>query len=205
MPVNPLQDLRPDQAQWARMNAGLASPLWLPFMVAASAGVAWWTYANWARLTAASWGGSLQPAQPSASEPTPQPSPPAPAAPEPVAQPANDTAPAAALEAPEPVANDDEDDDVADAIDAAYAANLGPVPPPHDEDQAPARRARPRSTAKAASKAPAARVTAKTAAAKAPAAAKPAKAAAAKSAPARAAKSPSKSADKPKRGGKKGR
>jgi len=45
-------DHRPDQAQWTRMQMGMASPLWLPFMVAASAGAAWWTYANFARLAA---------------------------------------------------------------------------------------------------------------------------------------------------------
>ena len=118
---------RPDQAQWARMNVGLASPMLLPFMVAAGAGAAWWAYVNWARTAMAPWmvgqgsGGAAQPA------PT--------AAPEPEA-----ARPAAAAAPPETPPQADNDDDGADAIDAAYAANLGPVPSP-DEPRAKGKRA----------------------------------------------------------------
>ena len=130
---------RPDQAHWARVQAGLVSPLWLPFVMAASAGAAWWTYANFARWSQPAWGGRLDAAQ--------EPDPPAQTAkaaepiraPEPAAAPpaanenltaaaAPDPAPEAPAVAPETVTpQTGADDDGADAIDAAYAANLGPV------------------------------------------------------------------------------
>lgn len=44
---------RADAARLARMNLGLASPMWLPFLAAASVGAAWWTLQNWPRLIAA--------------------------------------------------------------------------------------------------------------------------------------------------------
>lgn len=43
-------ELRPDQQRYARMAGGMASPLWIPFMAAASMGAAWWMMQNWPRL-----------------------------------------------------------------------------------------------------------------------------------------------------------
>ena len=127
---------RPDQAQWARMNVGLASPMWLPFMAAAGVGAAWWAYVNWARMTMSPWAmgqgsGGFAPSAPAGT-------------PEPEAHRA--VAPAEPPEEP-PLA--DNDDDGADAIDAAYAANLGPVPPPEARSKGKGGAAK-RPTAKAA-------------------------------------------------------
>ena len=43
-------ELRPDQERYARMAGGMSSPLWIPFMAAASMGAAWWMMQNWPRL-----------------------------------------------------------------------------------------------------------------------------------------------------------
>lgn len=45
-------ELRPGQQRYARMMGGMASPLWLPFMAAASVGATWWMMHNWSRLAA---------------------------------------------------------------------------------------------------------------------------------------------------------
>lgn len=113
-------DRRPDQAQWTRMNVGFASPLWIPFLMAAGAGAAWWTYANWSKL-ASPWTGDLQKLGAEGGA--------APAAPEQPAKSAlnQNLAVQGAADAPTAAA---ELDDGSDVIDAAYAANLGPVPPP---------------------------------------------------------------------------
>lgn len=43
-------ELRPDQARTARLGLGMASPMWLPFMAAASMGAAFWMVQNWSRM-----------------------------------------------------------------------------------------------------------------------------------------------------------
>jgi len=116
----------PDQAQWTRMQLGMTSPLWFPFLMAASAGAAWWTYANFSRWAVTPpWGGSLQR--------TPEPDrAPAPKV-EPIAVPVARLPESAAALPPPPAVRAEaapDDDDGLDAIDAAYAANLGPVPQP---------------------------------------------------------------------------
>src|SRR3712207_4226690 len=55
-----LPEGRPDPAHWTRTNVGFTSPLWWPFLMAAGAGAAWWTYSNWSRVAANSWAGDLQ-------------------------------------------------------------------------------------------------------------------------------------------------
>ena len=115
-----LPEGRPDPAHWTRTNVGLSSPLWWPFLMAAGAGAAWWTYANWARLSTTSWTGDLQRTLGGAGG----------------SQRSGELA-GAALDASLAVQGEgaseveaEVDDDGSDAIDAAYAANLGPVPPP---------------------------------------------------------------------------
>ncbi|HEX8569555.1 MAG TPA: hypothetical protein VF699_06480 [Caulobacteraceae bacterium] len=151
-------DHRPDPAHWTRTNVGLTSPLWWPFLMAAGAGAAWWTYTNWGRIAATSWTGDLQQRLGDGNG---------------GGSAGQSFAPAAAsLEQSLAVqgdaeggASDDDDDglvdDGSDAIDAAYAANLGPVP-------APKKRAA--KSGGAAAKRPAAKAAArKTSAAKTPA------------------------------------
>ena len=146
---------RPDPAHWTRMNVGFASPLWLPFLMAAGAGAAWWTYANWTRLAASPWTGDLQRlgGADGARDAT-------------AAAPSSTAA--ASLEQNLAVQGDgagdlgSEDagvDDGSDAIDAAYAANLGPVPTPK-------KRAAAKKTAGGAKKTAAKKVPAKKTAAK---------------------------------------
>ena len=168
---------RPDPARFARTTVGMAAPLWFPFLMAASAGAAWWTYASWGRLGA----------RPRAGEGEGDPEP----APMPVSPPAAaSSALAESLGVQGSAAPDTSaEEDASDLIDAAYAANLGPVPPPPEP---PARK-------RAASKQPAAGKTAtkKTPAKQTTATNAPAKAAAKKTAAKKtAAKAPAK-----KRGG----
>ena len=113
-----LFDRRPDQAHWTRMNVGFSSPLWLPFLMAAGAGAAWWTYANWTKLAASPWTGDLQRRMSEDGGPAPA----AAGRPEPPVK--------AALHDSLSVQGDAAAADASDAIDAAYAANLGPVPLP---------------------------------------------------------------------------
>jgi hypothetical protein len=144
---------------------GLTSPLWWPFLMAAGAGAAWWTYANWSRIAASSWTGDLQRLG-GASEPdgsggatagwslTQN-----------LAVQGDDT-PAVRDDEPE---EDEGVDDGSDAIDAAYAANLGPVPAPKKR-AAKKRTGATKTAAKAvAKKTPAKKAPAKTAAKKTPA------------------------------------
>ncbi len=42
--------LRPDQQRYAHLMGGGLSPLWVPFMAAASMGAAWWVMQNWPRM-----------------------------------------------------------------------------------------------------------------------------------------------------------
>jgi hypothetical protein len=124
---------RPDPVQWTRLQVGMASPLWLPFMMAATAGAAWWTYASIARATA---GAGLTTARQapdgasSASPPQPQPQPePAP----PVAAP---TPLPAAPVTPDPVAAAEPAASLAEAVEAAVLASA----PVSAERSAPARK-----------------------------------------------------------------
>lgn len=52
MAANPFlgDGLRPDQQKWASTGMGAMSPMWLPFIAAASAGAAWWAMTHWARV-----------------------------------------------------------------------------------------------------------------------------------------------------------
>ena len=122
---------RHDQAHWTRVNVGMTSPLWLPFLTAAAAGAAWWTYANWSRSL---WAG----ASPRRDEPPLQPH----AAPwkEPERSGSGSSGPSSAAERATPTTSEqppatEESADRADVIDAAYAANLGPVPKPARKTQ----------------------------------------------------------------------
>jgi hypothetical protein len=49
--------LRPDQQKWASTGMGAMSPMWLPFIAAASAGAAWWAMTHWARVMGAGYPG----------------------------------------------------------------------------------------------------------------------------------------------------
>jgi hypothetical protein len=166
------EEARPDQGQWTRMNVGLASPLWLPFLMAAGAGAAWWTYANWARQATSPWRGDLQNGAGQGAEAAPPPAAGS-AASESVAvkgRASSDGPTAHPTPGPGVQADLEGAADASDAIDAAYAANLGPVPAP---------------VKRAARKTPARKAAAKTGAAAKKAA--PAKKAAATKAPARKA------------------
>ena len=148
---------RHDPAHWTRTNVGFTSPLWWPFLMAAGAGAAWWTYTNWSRIAASSWTGDLQRLGGGSG---------------------SDASGASSLQSPgwsldqnlavqgdgasetedDDLEDDEGVDDGSDAIDAAYAANLGPVPAPRK--RAPARKstgggAAKRSAPKAAAKQPA--------------------------------------------------
>ena len=114
---------RPDPAHWTRTNVGFTSPLWWPFLMAASAGAAWFTYTNWSRLAATSWTGDLQRLGDGqgafrAFEAAEK------------AGASLDERLSVQGEAAEEAGDPADDEVVSDAIDAAYAANLGPVPPP---------------------------------------------------------------------------
>ena len=159
---------RPDPAHWTRTNVGLTSPLWWPFLMSAGAGAAWWTYTKWGRIAATSWTGDLQRLAGSDGEGG-------------VTQPLTAAASleqSLAVQGGAPGEDAEEDDagvdDGSDAIDAAYAANLGPVP-------APRKRASAKSAGGSASKRPAAKAAAK----KTPAAKRSAKKAPPQKAPAK--------------------
>ena len=169
---------RPDPAHWTRTNVGLTSPLWWPFLMAAGAGAAWFTYTNWARIAGTPWTGDLQRRFGETGN----------GGAGPLGDGTRSTLDESlSVQGADPAtdaANElaDADDDAASAaIDAAYAANLGPVP----EEAAPkprkkaAKKSQP-AAGKTAAKKTATKTAAKTAAKKAPA-----KTAAAKKAPAK--------------------
>ena len=160
---------RPDPAHWTRTNVGLTSPLWWPFLMAAGAGAAWWTYTNWGRIAANSWTGDLQRLGGGPRDDGPS-----------AGWSLDQNLAVQGAGAPDVEEEDEADegvDDGSDAIDAAYAANLGPVP-------APKKRAAGKSTGRGAKKA-APKVAAKATAKKTPAKKTAAKKTAAKKTPAK--------------------
>ena len=172
---------RPDPAHWTRTNVGLSSPLWWPFLMAAGAGAAWWTYTNWGRIAANSWTGDLQHLSggsgDGASRPTGWS----------LDQNLAVQGDAAAVVVTEEEQDDEGVDDGSDAIDAAYAANLGPVPAPKKRAATKTARASGKAVPKPAVKKTAAKTTAakKTAAKKTPAKKTTAKKTTAKKTPAK--------------------
>ena len=160
---------RPDQARFARTTVGMASPLWFPFLMAASAGAAWWTYANWARFGVQPRAGEGE-GDGASTPPTPQPATPPVGASSALAE----SLAVQGAEAPDTAA----EEDASDLIDAAYAANLGPVPAPPGpsarkrasaKQPAAKKAAAKKAVAKTPAKAPAKKTAAKKTAAKAPA------------------------------------
>lgn len=72
MTTNPFlgDGLRPDQQKWASTQFGMVSPMWLPFIAAASVGAAWWGMTHWARVMGSSQSGRPAPASAGSASPS---------------------------------------------------------------------------------------------------------------------------------------